>query len=257
MPALNEEEGLEGAVMDTLAALDESRVVGELIVVDDGSSDATGTLADRLARGDERISVIHHPRPMGIGRSFWDGVRQAQCGAVVMYPGDNEMLPAEMLLYLDELHNVDVVVPFIANAAAARSRMRTLTSAVYMALVRGLLGLKVHHSNGLVVYRRSVLQDTELRENGFLYQTELLAKTIGRGYLYAEVPYFIRPRQTGQSKAGGVISTLKILMRLVSLAVAMRSYRGGGPIDPSSATARRYARVGHELRKATPSGGHA
>ncbi|HDZ20243.1 hypothetical protein LCGC14_0018430 [marine sediment metagenome] len=253
MPALNEEQGLRGAVTDTLAALDQAGVVGELLIVNDGSSDGTGPLAEQLAQGDSRVTVLHHERPMGLGRSFWDGVARAQYDAVVMYPGDNEMLPGEMLLYLDELRNVDMVIPFIANTATARSRVRNFISGVYMFFVRTMLGLKVRHSNGTVLYRRSILKDIDLRNNGYLYQTELLAKTIGRGYLYAEVPYYIQPRHAGKSKAVSIGNIFRTLIQLALLARTARSARAAGPIDPASATASRRARANqHQGKTSSP-----
>jgi dolichol-phosphate mannosyltransferase len=200
MPALNEEECLPGSIEGTLKALDATKTVGELIVVNDGSTDQTMSHIQQWMKSDSRVSVVVHDHPEGIGRSFWDGFSKARNDVVVMYPGDGEMLPAEMLNYLELFDQVDVVVPFIVNGVV-RSAVRRFLSDGYAWLMNSGLGLKVRHTNGLVMYRRSILEGVRLRNNGFLYQAELLLKTVGRGYLFAEVPYFIRPRMAGQSKA--------------------------------------------------------
>lgn len=242
MPALNEEGNIKAAVESTIKALDESNVNGELIIVNDGSTDNTGNVAEELCRKDRRISVIHHDMPKGIGYSFWDGVSKAKNEAVVLYPGDNEMLPAEMLLYLHELSNVDIVVPFIINESV-RSKFRRLVSGIYAFLIRTLLGLKVHHSNGLVLYRRSILKDIKLKSHGFFYQTELLCKTIRRGYLYAEVPYYTRPRASGKSKAFSIKNILNLSINMGRLLADLLFSEQPKELDPFSTTVLRKKRV--------------
>ena len=236
MPALNEEGNIKAAVESTLRALDEANVSGELIVINDGSTDNTGDIAEELGRKDKRIFVVHHDTPKGIGYSFWDGVSRANNEAVVLYPGDNEMLPAEMLLYLRELSNVDIVVPFMVNEVV-RSPFRRLISGIYTFIIRTLFGLKVHHSNGTVLYRRSILKDIKLKSHGFFFQTELLCKTIRHGYLYAEVPYYTRPRASGKSKAFSIKSILNLSINMSKLLAELLFSEQPKEIDPSSATA--------------------
>ncbi len=242
MPSLNEENNIENTIIDTITALDKEGMTGEIIIVNDGSTDKTGEIAERLSKTDSRISVIRHTSPLGIGRSFMDGVLKAKHDSVVMYPGDNEMLPGEMLLYLDELRSVDIIVPYIVNTAS-RSVLRRMISGAYSLFVRFAFNLNVHHSNGTVVYRRCILNGIKLRSNGFLYQTELLAKTIHRGYLYAEVPYFIRPRMAGKSKSSSLKGVVGVIIQLGALAMDIYFSNTEAGIAPDSATANRKLRV--------------
>ncbi len=242
MPALNEEGNIKAAVECTIRALDEANVNGELIIVNDGSTDNTGNIAEELRKTDKRIFVIHHDTPKGIGYSFWEGVSRANNEAVVLYPGDNEMLPAEMLLYLHELSNVDIVVPFIVNETV-RSPFRRLMSGIYTFMIRILFGLNVHHSNGLVLYRRSILKDIKLKSHGFFYQTELLCKTVRRGYLYAEVPYYTRPRASGKSKAFSIKSILNLSLNMSRLLAELLFSEQPKELDASSVTAFRRKKL--------------
>ena len=75
MPALNEEKNIKAAINATLDSLDNFNITGELVIVNDGSSDKTGAIVQEYANTEKRISTIHHDHPKGIGVSFWDGLQ--------------------------------------------------------------------------------------------------------------------------------------------------------------------------------------
>lgn len=200
MPCLNEEKNLEEAVATTLAALDRRGIESELIVVNDGSRDQSAGIAARLAAADSRIKVLTHARPQGIGASFWDGVQASRMDYVTMIPGDNENAPDEVLAYYDLASDLDIIVPFVHNIDV-RSRVRRLISSCYRFIVNFSFGTHLNYTNGTVVYNSRVLKNFRLYSLGFFYQTELLIRLIRSGYLYAEVPYFLKQRQGGRTKA--------------------------------------------------------
>lgn len=189
MPALNEEENIASAIEDTLRAFDSLSITGEIIVVNDGSADTTKSVIERYMATDSRISVITHKRSLGVGRSFWDGSAVARYEAVVYYPGDNEMIASEMMNYLPLINLTDMVVPYTVNKTV-RSKTRQILSRLYSSFITKLLRIRVTYTNGLIIYRRSVLNEVTLQSNGFMFQTEILAKLIRNGYLYSEVPFF-------------------------------------------------------------------
>lgn len=239
MPSLNEENNLAGAVDNVLASFARLGINGELIVVNDGSTDRTGRLAEEFAQRFPNIKVIHHDRPNGIGASFWDGVEQGAGEVVTMLPGDGENDAAEILRYLPLMEQVDIVVPFVYNRGV-RTFRRRLLSIVYREIIKASFGLSLNYMNGTVMYRRSIFRDIKLKCGGFFYQTELLVKTIISGYLYAEVPYALMQRGDGESKA----TTFKSLLRVARgyLDTMREVYLGGERpkgIVPESATARR------------------
>jgi dolichol-phosphate mannosyltransferase len=209
MPALNEQANLELAVNDTLRAFKDLSINGQIVVINDGSVDQTGAIADRLAKENSCIHVIHHAKPQGIGGSFWEGAHEAQGDVVTMLPGDGENEPREILRYLPLMKEVDIVVPFVYNVEV-RGKSRRWISRMYKAIINLSFGLLLNYMNGTVMYRKQVLLSLTLKARGFFYQTELLIKAIRMGYLYAEVPYALGTRSTGKSKA----TTFKSLMRL-------------------------------------------
>lgn len=241
IPALNEEDSLRAAVNSAVSALDDANVEGEIIIINDGSTDNTGAIAEEVKKPDKRISVIHHNTPMGMGYSFLDGVSKANNEVVTIFGGDNEGIPSEYFLYLPLFEYVDIVVPFFINAQ--RSIFRTLISKTYLFVAKTLLGLNLHQLTSPVLYRRSILNGINLSGHGFSYQTELLFKTIRRGYLYAEVPFFTRGRASGKSSAFRLKNILNIIYAIMVMFFNRLFSKKQEWPHSSSATARRIAKV--------------
>ena len=200
MPALNEEANIQRAVQNVAEALSKMGIIGEIVVINDGSSDGTSDIVRELTEIYPFLRMLEHSEPMGIGASFMDGVRSARGEIVTMLPGDGENDAFEILRYLPLMEHVDVVVPFIHNTDV-RSRGRRILSALYRTIINLSFRMLLNYTNGTVIYRRCLLQDIDLKANGFFYQTELLIKCIKRGYFYAEVPCRLERRTQGGSKA--------------------------------------------------------
>ncbi|MDH4161431.1 MAG: glycosyltransferase family 2 protein [Nitrospirota bacterium] len=216
MPSLNEEKNLSSAVQNVLDSYQRLGIKGEVLIVNDGSTDGTGRLAEEFKHKDPSIQVIHHAAPQGIGGSFWDGVKAARGEVVVMIPGDGENDAAEILRYLPLMEQVDMVVPYVFNRQV-RSWFRRKLSNLYRGIINITFGTTLNYMNGTVLYRKCILDDIELKARGFFYQTELLIKCIRRGYLYAEVPYALLQRAAGRSKATSLRSLKNVMQAYLTL----------------------------------------
>ncbi len=209
MPALNEGKNIPVVIDNTLKALEDFNIKGEIIVVDDGSADNTKGVVDTLIKKDNRVRMISHQVPQGVGASFWDGVDNANGNIIVMIPGDNENNPREILRYYRLLDHVDIVIPFIFNKGA-RSLFRNALSFFYRFIINSTFFVNLNYTNGTVLYRKSILKELNYRSNGFFFQTDILIRTIKEGYLFAEVPYRIGLRKEGISKAVSFPSLLQV-----------------------------------------------
>lgn len=210
MPALNEENNIIQAVKSTLKSFDDLKILGEVIVINDGSSDKTEALVKGLIREEGvRVKLISHDTPQGIGASFWDGVRNSSGEIVSMFPGDNENNPYETLRYLALMEDVDMVVPFVFNKKA-RSRFRNILSYIYKLIINLTFNTSFNYTNGTVLYRKCALTDLGYHSRGFFFQTDILIRLARKGYLFAEVPYSLGVREAGKSKAISLTSFLKI-----------------------------------------------
>lgn len=219
MPALNEEKNIQVAIGDTLSAFREFSLNAEIIVVNDGSSDSTPALIkSEIERNPGLVRTINHDTPKGIGASFWDGVDFAKGNVVCLLPADNEIEPRELLRYFKLLEDVDMVIPFVFNKEI-RSFSRNTISLFYKLIINNTFLVFLNYTNGAVLYRKSLLQELDYRCSGFFYQTDILVRLVKMDYLFAEVPYKLRLRKWGTSKALSLISFCKVVkdyLRLVS-----------------------------------------
>ena len=200
MPALNEEKNITLAIRNALEAIDHFGIKGEIIVINDGSTDKTEALIKSYMARDPRVRSITHARRLGIGASFWDGVDQARGNFMVMLPGDNENDPMEIFRYHTLLKSVDIVIPFVFNKHV-RSAYRNALSFIYRFIINTTFLVNFNYTNGTVLYRKALLDELEFRSSGFFFQTDILVRTVKRGYLFAEVPYRLDLRSQGVSKA--------------------------------------------------------
>jgi dolichol-phosphate mannosyltransferase len=245
MPALNEEKNIIPAVRSTLKSLTDLNIQGEIIAVNDGSTDQTDRLIQEMMDKDPRVHKLVHKKPEGIGASFWDGVKFSHGNIVTMFPGDNENDPYEALRYVGLLQHVDIVVPFVYNRGG-RGKFRELLSFLYRTIINVSFQTNLNYTNGTVLYRKSILRNMQLQSKGFLYQTEILVKMIRRGYLFAEVPYSLGKRNTGVSKAVSFRSFINVVKSYFLLLLAIYG-RGGeklsSPMAQDCATWIRLERI--------------
>lgn len=238
MPALNEELSLSASTANVLAGFQHYSIAGELVIINDGSSDRTGEIAEELAARHHNIRVVHHAVPEGIGSAYRDGVKTASGELVVYIPGDGENDAAEIFRYIPLMESVDVVIPYVTNPEIRPWRRRFISSFYHFIMTR-TFSVPVKYMNGNVLYRRAILVGIPFRSNGFFYQAELLIKVLRRRYLYAEVPCLQKVRLGGKSKSVNISGLLTVVAGYVAMVKEQFFQSSGVPIiSPESATAR-------------------
>ena len=215
-PALNEENNVATAIRNTLDAFREIGISGEIIVINDGSTDRTRQIVQNIVAKDTRVKMVTHEKPLGLGASFWDGVEHAQGEVVVVIPGDNENDPFEILRYYKLLDHVDLVIPFIFNREV-RPMFRNTLSLMYRFIVNSTFVVNFNYTNGTILYRRDVLREIEYRSSSFFFQTDALIRMVKKGYLFAEVPYRLGVRKEGKSSAVSFPSLMQVIKGYIRL----------------------------------------
>lgn len=216
MTALNEEKNILAAIDNSLRAFKDCNINGELIVVNDGSTDRTGELVENVMNKGNHVRMISHRLPEGVGASFWDGVDIARGEIVNWFPGDNENDPWEIFRYYKLLEHVDIVIPFIFNREA-RSLFRNILSYAYRVIINTTFSTNFNYTNGTILYRKSLLKELGYRSSGFFFQTDILIRTVKKGYLFAEIPYRLGMRKEGISKAISYPSLLNVIRGYIKL----------------------------------------
>lgn len=207
LPTYNEAENVAPIVAATLAKLPAS---GRVLIVDDGSPDGTGEIADRLAAEQERVEVLHRPRKEGLGPAYIAGFRRALAGGaglIVEMDADFSHEPAYLPRLLEGAERADLVIGsrYVAGGGVGDwGAVRRAISRGGSAYARLVLGVGVHDlTGGFKCFRREVLEAIDLdavRSRGYAFQVELTYRAIQRGFSVEEVPIVFRDRRVGASK---------------------------------------------------------
>lgn len=246
MPALNEETNIQDAIDNTIKAFDDYTIKGEIVVINDGSTDDTLKIVkEKILKEPDKICVVNHTLTLGIGASFWDGVDNAQGDVICMLPADNENDPREIMRYLGLLEHVDMIIPFVYNKKS-RGWLRNILSFIYRFIINNTFLISLNYTTGTVLYRKSLLDELNYRCRGFFFQTDILVRLLKKGYLFAEVPYRLRSRIKGESKALSLRSfcqVTKAYLRLVG-DIYLRRDNKIKMFSSDSVTAKRYSQLG-------------
>jgi dolichol-phosphate mannosyltransferase len=205
-PTYNEVENLEPLLNRILEAHPDFGI----IVVDDNSPDGTGKIADRLAREDRRIEVIHRPKKMGLGRAYVQGFARALDGdadLIFQMDADGSHDPDHLPAMLEAVEQTDVVVGsrFVDGVRVEGWPFRRLLmSKLANMFVSYLMVQPVwDFTAGFRCYRRHVLEAIDLqavRSDGYAFQIEMTHLTFRHGFRLREVPILFREREHGYSK---------------------------------------------------------
>ena len=200
IPALNEASAIGALVVETLA-----QPVDQVIVVDNGSTDRTGTEARRAG-----ALVVREPR-RGYGYACAAGVAAAGGADVVVFlDGDHSCLPAELPLLLAPLieNRADLVMGSreLGHIAPGSMPLHQRFGNWLMArLMNALYGLRLTDLGPYRAIRRDLLEALAMREMTFGWPTEMTVKAARRGLRITEAPVSWLPRRAGRSKVSGTV----------------------------------------------------
>ncbi len=223
LPAYNEVDNLPGVVERALTVLPEIAPAFEIIVVDDGSSDGTGPLADRLAAEHPEVRAVHHPRNRGYGAALTSGF-QAATGDFIMFMDADQQFDIADLSYLAPLvGRYDIVAGY--RIARRDGLHRRLYAALFKLAMRILFGIRQRDIDcAFKVFRADLLRAIDLTSPGALINTEILTKAARAGATWAEVGVHHYPRLRGESSGGSARVIFRAMRETVLLWLRMRGY---------------------------------
>jgi glycosyltransferase involved in cell wall biosynthesis len=201
-PAHNEEANLEGLVDEALATLPLLAETFEVIAVDDGSRDATPSIADDLAaRHPGVVRAVHHPTNLGYGAALRSGFAASRYELVAFTDGDRQFHVADigrLAARLSADDAPDVVVGF--RIKRADPVIRTAYARAYRLANRIFFGLKVTDVDcACKLFRREALEGIHVESDGAFFSAELLIKLGAAGRSIAEVGVPHYPRTAGSA----------------------------------------------------------
>ena len=197
----------------------------EVLVVDDNSPDGTGTLADELAATDPHVHVLHRTVKNGLGAAYLEGFAWAlQHGYDVIgeMDADGSHQPEQLHRLLRALQGADLVIGsrYVRGGSVVNWPLsRQALSRGGNLYVRMLLGISIRDATaGFRVFRRETLEKIDLasvESAGYVFQTDLAARTLRAGLRVVEVPIEFVERVRGASKMSGAVASesLKLVTR--------------------------------------------
>lgn len=224
--AYNEEASIAMVIQEAVMVLDGTGHDYEVLVIDDGSTDTTGAVADDMADRLDRVTVIHHNRNRGLGVCYRTAFDRVRFEYVTVLPGDGEIPASTITAFLASVGDADVVLGFLPEGKFKSDgkpdrRSRFLSGAERM-LYRFLFGT-FPRFQGTLLFRRQLLDDLPLYSSGrgWMIMVELLIRASRAGYEMIAVPIEMRPRVAGKSKVKNLRMSAIMFLQLVRLRMHM------------------------------------
>jgi glycosyltransferase involved in cell wall biosynthesis len=199
-PAYNDSGTIASLVITSLQAAKRLTQDFEIIIVNDGSADATAEIADELARTYPEVRVVHHDRNRGYGGALRSGFAASTRDLIFYTDGDAQYDPAEMeALWAAFTDDVDLVNGYKISRSDPLHRI--LIGRIYHHTVRVLFGLKVRDVDcDFRLMRRSIFERVALDKSSGVICLEMMKKIQDAGFRIAEVPVHHYHRAYGKSQ---------------------------------------------------------
>jgi dolichol-phosphate mannosyltransferase len=230
IPTYNERENLDPIVARVRTSVPEA----DVLVVDDNSPDGTGELADKLAAGDQQVSVLHRPGKGGLGAAYIAGFGWALergYAAMIEMDADGSHQPEDLPRLLSALGGADAVIGsrWIPGGTVRNwPKSREFLSRGANTYARLMLRVPIHDTTaGYRAYRAETLRAIGLdtvRSQGYCFQIDLTLRAINAGLTVTEVPITFIDRARGASKMSRAVMA-EAFWRVAQWGVADRLHR--------------------------------
>jgi glycosyltransferase involved in cell wall biosynthesis len=218
LPAWNEEANIAATTTSVLATLSVLAPDFEVVIVDDGSQDRTGEIADELAAQDARVRVVHHAVNRGYGAAVVSGFDAAAKELVFFMDSDGQFDIGDIGLLIDPFERgaADVILGY--RKKRRDPPLRKLNAWAWKQLVSLLFGLHVRDIDcAFKLIPTKLVQIADVHAQGAMVNTEMLAKFVRMGVTMYQVPVQHYPRRAGKAtgaKLGVILNAFRELFRL-------------------------------------------
>ena len=217
-PCINEEGNIENGVKKAREVLEKLKLKYEIIIVDDGSTDKTGKIADFLARQNPNIRVIHHPQNLGYGEALKSGFYNARYDTIVYTDGDGQFDFAEVTKFLDKISDYDLIIGY--RLKRQDPFFRILFKKGWKLSLWASFGLTLKDVDcGFKMVRKEVLEKIPHLEStrGAMINAELAISAKKSGFKIAEIGVNHYPRLFGRPTGSNLRVIIKSFMDLFKL----------------------------------------
>ncbi|MEX0907886.1 MAG: glycosyltransferase family 2 protein [Gemmatimonadota bacterium] len=210
IPAWNEADNIPALVRELRAAFDRHGLDGEVLLVDDGSTDGTADLAESMAADWDRFRVIRHRRNFGKTEAVVTGAEHTRATWLVLFDADLQHTPDEIPRFLKRLHDgFDIV-----TGRKVGHYEKAAVSSIYNRLSRAIFDIPVSDTNSMKAFRRDILDEVRLRHDWHRFFVVL---AYARGYTITEIDIELYPRRHGVAKYSGKSRIVVGLLDMLSV----------------------------------------
>jgi glycosyltransferase involved in cell wall biosynthesis len=188
VPALNEEDLIVPSLETLLRAVSRFHFTYEIVVVDDGSTDATAARVAAFAAAHPGVALrlIRNPKNRGLGRNYVDAAFVATGRYYKLVCADNPEPEAAMAALFAHLGEADIIMPYLR--ADPRHWKRKYLSILFTWIVNLVSGRRLRYYNGTAIHLRYNVMRWHSDTYGFAYNAEILTRLLNEGASYVEVP---------------------------------------------------------------------
>lgn len=203
-PFWNEEKNIENVILPAVKVAERVADKWEILIIDDGSSDNTLKIANRLASKNSKIRVITHSPNRGYGAALKDGFSNSKYEYVVFTDGDAQFDFSEVDKFIQEIDSADIVIGF------RKKRQDKITRHILMNMLKvwDLIFFGFNFKDidcGFKMFKRGALDEImPLRSEGAMITTEILAKAIKKKLSIKQVEVNHYPRQYGSQTGANI-----------------------------------------------------
>ena len=221
----NEAASLANTVEEIHGELGPSATTYEVVIVDDGSGDESGIIADRLAEEHASVRVIHHEVNAGLGAGYRTAFAHSHGRYVTFCPADGQFPPSIVGEFISQIADYDLFLGYLPqNQSTATGRILSVAERVLYRVLFGALP----RFGGVFMVRRQLLDEIPLESTGrgWAIVMELIVKASRGGYRIRSHPTTAyRPRQHGTSKVNNLRTIWSNLTQVLELWNRMRHSR--------------------------------
>ncbi len=221
LPAFNEEQNIGTLIELARRVLPDLAETWEIIIVDDGSHDATGAICDELAAVHPQVHTIHHSTNRGYGAALKSGIIAAKHDLIFFTDSDGQFDLKELRQLIRWSDEYQIVAGYRKKRQDPPHRL--INALAWNVLVRIVLGVKVRDIDcAFKLFRREVFNRVQIRSVGAMVNTEVLAQAMRLGMRIHEVEVTHFPRQHGKPSGANVRVILKAFRELIRLGRHLR-----------------------------------
>jgi hypothetical protein len=213
LPCYNEQDVIAEVLAGIVAVLPEFVDEFEVVVVDDGSKDATSTVVEHFSLRDDRVRLVRHEKNRGYGAAVSTALRAAHGEWICFTDGDGQFNMLDLPQLLVEAERADVVVGYRHNRAD--NGIRKLNAKSWKWLIRCLMGLRIRDLDcAFKLFPRWVVDCLKLDSEGACISAEILTQCMKGGVSIAEVPVNHFPRSAGKATGANLGVVMKAFREL-------------------------------------------